>query len=218
MAVVMNERPVLTYRGEHVDIGPIHKDALPLLQRWWNDPDVTLPLAGHVFPSTMKDQEEWYDKWAVRGDGSTVHFLIYDVCSDTPIGVVNLFSINYRNQTAWAGIYIGEKQCRGLGYGTEALRLVTAYAFGPCGLNNVTVAVHADNIGSLRMAEKVGYREIGRQRQGVRRSGQYIDIVFMDILASDFERSASDAGHRDGDHKSDESLRRDPANALHERG
>jgi RimJ/RimL family protein N-acetyltransferase len=181
--------PVITYRGELVGLGPLRKDVLPLMQQWWNDPEVMLPLSNHVFPSTAKDQEEWYEKWAVRGDGSTVHFLVYEVSTSRPIGVVNLSQINYRNQSAWASSYIGERECWGRGYGTEARRLLLAYAFSVCGLNNVTVAIHADNVRSLRVAEKLGYQEIGRQRQGVRRGHAYIDIVLLDILAADFEKA-----------------------------
>lgn len=182
--------PILTMRGEKVGLGPICKDWLPLIQQWWNDPEVTMMLAGHIWPQTEKDQEEWYEKYAVRGDGSTIHFLVYELTTMNPIGVVNLFNVNYRNQTANAGSYIGELECRGKGYATEARHLLLGYAFGPCGLNNVTVSIHADNEASLRVAEKVGYRRIGIQRQGVRRAGQYVDIVLLDILASDYWKGA----------------------------
>lgn len=177
--------PILTLKGRLVGLGPIRKDLLDLCAAWWNDPQVTLPLAGHVWPSTLKDQEAWYDKHAERGDGSTVNFLVYDRWPPRPIGAVCLFNINYRNQTAWASWFIGERTDWGRGYGTEAARLLLEYAFGPCGLHNVTVAVHADNRGSLRLAQKLGFREIGRQRGGVRRGDSSIDVVFLDILPAD---------------------------------
>jgi RimJ/RimL family protein N-acetyltransferase len=187
---------ILTYEGERVGLGPIQKDLLPTLQRWWNDPKVMLPLTGYVYPSTLKDQEEWYEKYALRGDGSTIHFLIYQLDGLLPIGVTALSQINYRNQTAWASQYIGEPSVWGQGYGTEARRLLLGYAFGPCGLNNVTVAIHADNHGSLAVARKLGFREIGRQRQGVRRNGEYIDIVLLDILAADMAAEQGTAHER----------------------
>lgn len=184
--------PILTIRGEKVGLGPIRKDLTALYVKWWNDPEVTMMLAGHIWPSTEKDQEEWYEKYAPRGDATTIHFLVYELgVVPRPIGIVNLFNVNYRNQTANAGSFIGELECRGRGYATEARRLLLGYAFGPCGLNNVTVFIHADNEASLCVAEKVGYRRIGIQRQGVRRSGEYVDIVLLDMLASDYrERSA----------------------------
>jgi RimJ/RimL family protein N-acetyltransferase len=176
----------VTLRGERVGLGPIRPDLVPLYVKWWNDPEVVLPLAGHVWPSTAADQEAWYATYAKRGDGSTVHFLVYELDSARPIGVVNLNSINYRNQTAWASYYLGERDCWGKGYGGEAFKLLLGYAFGSCGLNNVTVAVHADNERSLNVALGAGCREIGRQRQGVRREGRYLDVVLLDILAEDF--------------------------------
>jgi RimJ/RimL family protein N-acetyltransferase len=177
---------VITIYGGRVGLGPIRPDLTPLYVKWWNDPKVTLPLAGQLGPSTLADQEAWYAQYAKRGDGSTVHFLVYELDSERPIGVVNLNSINYRNQTAWASYFIGERDCWGEGYGSEAFRLLLGYAFGSCGLNNVTVAVHADNERSLRLSERAGCRVIGRQRQGVRREGRYLDIILLDILAEDF--------------------------------
>jgi RimJ/RimL family protein N-acetyltransferase len=186
MSDAVAELPIVTLKGQLVGLGPIRRDLAALYAQWWNDPDITLPLAGHVWPSTLKDQEAWYEKYGERGDGSTVHFLVYELSTLRPIGVVCLFSINYRNQTAWASSFIGAKELWGKGYGTEARRLLLEYAFGPCGLNNVTVAIHADNTASLRVAEKLGYRLIGTQRQGVRRGGAYVDIVLLDVLASEF--------------------------------
>lgn len=178
--------PILTFRGETVGLGPIRKDLVPLYTKWWNDPEITLPLAGHIWPSTEKEQEEWYEKFAQRGDGSTVHFLVYELKTERPIGIVALSGVNYRSQTAWASWFIGDRTYWGQGHATEACRLLMAYAFGLCGLNSVTVAIHADNPASLRVAEKIGYRVIGLQRQAVRRSTGYVDAVLLDMVAEDW--------------------------------
>lgn len=180
---------VITLRGELVGLGPIRKDLIPLYVKWWNDPEITMSLSGTVWPSTEKDQEEWYEKNASKGDGSTVNFLVYEVKTERPIGIVTLFSINYRNQSAWASSFIGERDCWGKGYATEARRLLLRFGFDSLGLHYVMVGIHADNVASLRVAEKIGYRVIGRQRQAVRKHDGYIDAILLDILREDLEEA-----------------------------
>lgn len=181
--------PILTLRGPRVGLGPVTKDALPLLLRWWNDQKIMLPLSGQLWPSTMKDAETWYDQYAVKGDGSQVHFLAYRL-GDVPVlaGHCNLFGINYRNQTAWAGGFIGDKRYWGRDYAVEGAGLLLGFAFHVLGLHNVTASIHADNRGSLRVAEMIGFKEFGRQRGGARRGQQRVDMVFLDITADDLAR------------------------------
>lgn len=180
---------VLTLRGEKVGLGPLREDLIPTYTRWWNDPEVMLPNAAHVWPCTEQEQRTWYEKAALRGDGSAVHFLAYELATMRPLGVFTLFGINYRAQTAWASSFIGEKDCWGHGFATEARRLLLRYGFNVLGLHYVCVGIHADNIGSLRVAEKVGYKRVGVQRQAVRKNGGYIDAILMDILPEDLKES-----------------------------
>ena len=178
---------VLTLRGERVGLGPIRKDLISLYTKWWNDPKVMVPSSGFFWPHTEQDMEAWYEKAAVRGDGSSVHFLAYELKTERPLGIFTLFQISYRNQTAWASSFIGETDCWGQGYATESRRLLLTYAFETLGLHHVIVGIYADNLASIRVAEKVGYKRIGVQRQAVRKNGGYIDAVFFDILPEDLE-------------------------------
>lgn len=191
----MTTIPILVYRGDRVGLGPITRDALPLVQDWWNDPAIMVPLSGQVWPSTEKDVADWFEKYGQRGDGSAAHFLVYAAGQDhpadirEPIGVVALSGISYRGQTAWASWFIGARLYWGSGCATEAVRLLARYAFDVLGLNNLTVAIHADNPVSLRVAQKVGYRPIGVQRQACRKGGQYVDAVLLDLIAEDWRQS-----------------------------
>lgn len=177
--------PIITLRGERVGLGPVTRAALPFLQQWWNDPKIMVPLSGQVWPTTDRDCDEWYEKYGARGDGSQVHFLVYLLTEQDPIGHVNLFQINYRSQTAWAA-GLGDKRYWGRDYSIEAARLLLGYAFDVLGLHNVSAAIHADNRGSLRAAEAVGYTRIGIQRQSARKNGTRVDAVLLDILADDW--------------------------------
>lgn len=180
------ESAIITIRGEKVGLGPIRRDLLPLHVKWANDPEVTLTLAGRAGPSTVEDQQAWYERDSRHDEGKVV-FLIYELATLRAIGATDLSAVDHFNQTAWFAIFIGEKDCWGRGYATEATRLMLRYAFGPLGLHNVTLSVHADNERAIRVYSRAGFRAVGRRREVVRRSGQRLDLVLMDCLAGEVE-------------------------------
>jgi RimJ/RimL family protein N-acetyltransferase len=179
------EQPFLTIRGETVGLGPIRRDLLPLHVKWANDPEVTLTLGGQAGPSTLEDQQAWYERDS-RHDEKRMVFLIYELATMRPIGATDLNSIDHFNRTAWFAIFIGEKECWGKGYATEVTRLMLGYAFGPLNLHNLTLSVHADNDRAIRAYARAGFQVVGRRREVVRRAGACVDLILMDCLAHEF--------------------------------
>ncbi|HYI24143.1 MAG TPA: GNAT family protein, partial [Thermomicrobiales bacterium] len=108
-----------------------------------------------------------------------------------PIGNVALQDIDYRSRTAEFGIYIGEPDCRGQGYGTDATRLMLDFAFNILGLNNVMLRVYEYNPGAIRSYEKAGFREFGRRRKAQFMDGRFWDVIFMECVAHDAARNES---------------------------
>jgi RimJ/RimL family protein N-acetyltransferase len=179
------DAPIITIRGERVGLGPIRRDLLPLHVKWANDPDITLTLDGRAGPSTLEDQQAWYDRDS-RSDGKKITFLIYELASLRPIGCTDLSAIDHFNQTAWFAIFIGERDCWGKGYAADATRLMLGYAFGPLGLHSISLSVHADNERAIRAYTRAGFQIAGRRREVIRRNGQRVDLVLMDCLAREF--------------------------------
>ncbi len=181
-----SERPILNLIGEKVALGPIRRDLVALYQRWINDFAVVRTLAVRAMrPMTAEGELAWYDRQATSEDDVT--FTIYEYASLRPIGSTGLHQVDHYNRSATFGIVIGEKDCWGKGYGTEATRLVLDYAFTGLGLHNVMLQVFAKNERGMRAYRRAGFREIGRRRQARRRMGEPEDIVLMDCLATEFE-------------------------------
>jgi len=183
------EQPIVNIVGEQVALGPIRRDLLPLFTRWFNDFAVLRMLAVRgPGPQTAEAEAAWYERASVQ-DESAVYFTIYERAVMRPIGTTSLMHIDHFSRTATFGIVIGEKDCWGQGCGTEATRLMLAYAFGVLGLHNVLLQVYASNERGLRACRRAGFREIGRRREAHREAGQPQDVVYMDCLATDFDHS-----------------------------
>ena len=60
------------------------------------------------------------------------------------------------------------------------------YGFKTLNLHNVMLLVHSDNEHGLACYKKVGFKEFGRRREAKFKNGKYIDVVYMDILQTEF--------------------------------
>ena len=83
----------------------------------------------------------------------------------------NIELMDLRDTEAELGIAITAAK-QDLGYGTEAIRAVTGYAFDELGMKRVFLKVYPDNARAIRVYEKCGFREYDRTEED----------VFMEIL------------------------------------
>ena len=60
------------------------------------------------------------------------------------------------------GLFIGNKEKWGGGYGTEAVNLATEYASQELNLNKLTVGIYGNNTVCYKAFLKAGYNEVGR--------------------------------------------------------
>lgn len=105
---------------------------------------------------------------------------------DVLIGSISIHNIDHLNRNAFIGIFIGEAEHRGKGYGAEAIRLLLAYGFKTLNLHNIMLTVHADNCAGIACYKKVGFREVGRLPEWTFKDGRYTDKIYMGILAREF--------------------------------
>lgn len=179
--------PVFNLIGQRVALGPLRLDLIPLYQRWFND-FATLATLDRLFrPTTTEQVAIWFER-RITGPPTQTHsvFTIWERAVRRPLGNAALQEIDPRNRTAELGIFIGEVDRRGLGYGTEASRLLLDFAFQVLGLHSVMLRVFAYNQAACRVYERVGFREFGRRRQCQFMDGRFWDVIYMECLAAEF--------------------------------
>ena len=134
---------------------------------------------------TREAEEAWYE--SISKTDKNIVFTIYEIPALRPIGTTGLHAIDYAHGTAEFGIMIGEKDCWGKGYGTEAATLMLDYGFTGLGLHNICLSVFAHNEGGIKAYKRAGFREIGRRREARKIGGKFMDVIYMDCLATDFQ-------------------------------
>ena len=166
-----------------VRLRPLAERDVPLLLRWSNDPEVrhwlhrsesppaTLELAQALVEEMRRDPRTL--AWCIEAGGRT-------------IGDVRLIEIDTAHGRAELGIAIGEKDCWGRGYGTDAIRRVLRHAFGELGLRRVWLITDADNARGIRCYKKCGFVWEGVLRGHRLRYGRPLDMIAMGVLREEF--------------------------------
>lgn len=177
--------PIINIRGEKVALGPLDRAMLDWMTRRINDFGTVRTIGMEPRPMTRGQEEQWFDR--VTSDASTVAFAIYDLTDMALVGSTNLHDVDHRHRTCEVGIAILEPDRRGRGLGTEAVMLVTDYAIHALNMHNVQLSVLAFNRAGIRAYTKAGFREYGRRREAVLHNQGRCDLIYMDVLASEWK-------------------------------
>ena len=129
---------------------------------------------------TRESHENWIRTMVETG--KVVQMIICEVGTNRPVGSVYLRDIDKTHQKAEYGIFIGEPDARGRGYGSAAAGLMIQYAFEELNLHRLFLRVYAENTQAIRSYEKAGFVKEAHLRDDVCIDGKYHDIVLMGIL------------------------------------
>lgn len=104
-----------------------------------------------------------------------LRLVIHLTGSDTVVGVIDIFKIDWKNLNAEIGIYI-IKEYRSRGYALRSLRLIRRYIKEILGLYKVLARVSADNTDSEYLFRKAGFSLVGTLPGWIRKGNEYIDL------------------------------------------
>jgi diamine N-acetyltransferase len=97
------------------------------------------------------------------------------------VGAIDLFDFEPQHLRAGVGISIlaGFRQKQ---YGSEALKLLKAYAQKFLNLHQVYCAIPADNFGSLQLFRKTGFKECGTKKDWLKTPDGWKDVVEFQLV------------------------------------
>jgi RimJ/RimL family protein N-acetyltransferase len=158
---------------------------------WLNDHEVTRHLETGFFPSTPTSVQNYLKRF--QGSTTDLAFAIIDRPTEQHIGNVTLNRIHWVHRTADTGLMIGRKEFWGKGYAFEAWSLVIDYAFNRLGLRKIIAGARAENLASLTVLKKLGFKVEGVLRQEFVADGKYCDGIRMGMFRDEFYKSAQEA-------------------------
>jgi RimJ/RimL family protein N-acetyltransferase len=147
--------------GERIRFRAPEREDLPLFKDWINDPEVRKGISMYA-PMSMAREEQWYEEMLKR-DADEIPFVI-EIEADgewKAIGNCGFFNIDWRARSTEFGIMVGEKAHWN--------------------------KVYANNKRAIRAYEKAGFVQEGVMREEQYYDGEYIDVLFMSVLRSEWK-------------------------------
>jgi len=172
--------------GKRVRLRGVEKKDITKFVGWLNDPEVRDNLLIY-WPITEWEEAEWFEGLQKRDQAEKP--LAIEV--NTPdgwqlIGNSGFHHVDWKNRSAEVGIFIGDKDYWNQGYGSEAMHLLLKVGFDRLNLNRIYLQVFDSNPRAVRAYEKVGFVHEGRLRQDIFLNGNYVDVLMMSVLRSEW--------------------------------
>ncbi|MBN2382470.1 GNAT family N-acetyltransferase [bacterium] len=143
--------------------------------RWLNDPDVSQYLETRFIPQSMENIKKYVENLDGRKDEIFMAMCLLE--NDKHIGNIKLGPINWIHRSADISLVIGEKDYWGKGIATEAVSLVTRYAFEVLNMHKLRAGCYDGNKGSIKAFLKNGF-----EKEGVRKEERFVGDKWVDEI------------------------------------
>lgn len=144
-------------RGIKIYLRPMTNEDTDLIVGWRNNRRVR---DNFIYRETFT--REIHENW-IRTKvetGEVVQLIICDIENDRPVGSVYLRDIDMAELSAEYGIFIGEDDAIGKGFGSEACVLMCGFAAEELGLKKLILRVFSDNIPAMKSYEHAGFKKV----------------------------------------------------------
>jgi len=144
----------------------------------WGDTSVLTPVSRHSLELfVLTADPDPYRSGQIRMIGAERE-------SDEPVGIVDLFDISGTDRHAKIGIAVDPDRRR-QGVATSLLHLALNYCRDILNLESVCAEVMTDNVASVKIFEKVGFRHCGELPRWILRKGKRcgMTIFTFDLTA-----------------------------------
>jgi RimJ/RimL family protein N-acetyltransferase len=173
----MTDSSVFVAQGNKVSLRLMTRDDTELIVKWRNNERVRKSF---VYRQTFTPQI--HEKWIREKveTGKVVQFIICENDRDhRPVGSVYFRDIDPEEKSAEYGIFIGEDDAVGKGYGNETVVLATDYAGQHLGLKEIILRAFVFNEAAIRSYRHAGFVTV-KELPGVECSdGQKNDMILM---------------------------------------
>jgi RimJ/RimL family protein N-acetyltransferase len=168
-----------------VFLRPFEPSDAELYRRWRADARVTI-AASMGRPLSLAEVEGRIVRLTGEQGKSHYSFLICLLDGERPIGEVSLMELDLRHGSAELGIFIGEPDEWGKGYGTDAVNALVDFGFGELRLERIWLNVWTENERARRAYVKSGFVHEGTLRNDRYEGGRFTSGHVMSILRDEW--------------------------------
>jgi RimJ/RimL family protein N-acetyltransferase len=169
-------------RGENITLRPVRQSDLDRFFALQTD----LTNRGDLFPLAFRSEAELRKSFQETGlwtDDSGSLLIVND--KDEILGLIRCYTTVAYFDEIEIGYIIYDRNQRGKGIATEAVKLLARYLFDSRKVNRLRLAIHPDNKASRRVAEKCGFTHESTARGAWFHKGQNHDLEIYALLRNE---------------------------------
>ena len=178
----MDKKQETALEGQDIYLRLMGEEDTDNIIRWRNSDFVRRNFI-YQKPFTREGHENWIRE--MIHTGKAVQFIILRKDTGMPVGSVYLRDIDRTHHKAEYGVFIGEKDAQGKGFGTQAAKLMLRYAFGILGLHKLMLRVFSENLPAIKSYEHAGFVREAYLKDEVFLEGKYKDVIYMAVICNE---------------------------------
>ncbi|MBC2579771.1 GNAT family N-acetyltransferase [Clostridium sp. DJ247] len=173
------------YVGKKVRLRAYRKEDINLRLSYINNPEIERLLVADIpYPISLHEEQKWFESISAFND--TYKFAIETLEDNQFIGGCSINAVDWKNSVVTVGIFIGNINFWGKGYGTDAMKILLSFIFLQMNINKVRLITYSFNERAVRCYKKCGFKTEGILRKEMYRDGKYHDKIAMGILKEEF--------------------------------
>jgi RimJ/RimL family protein N-acetyltransferase len=170
-------------KGEKVTLRAVERDDLKRLHELNRNVELVVLADDAWRPVPFASYEKGFDKHLDDEDKS---WFVIEV-DGVVIGEIGLHGKDRRAGSTEFGIGIYDPDYVGKGHGPDAIRVLLRWAFHSQNWRRVWLETIVPNERAIKAYRAWGFREEGRLREQAFVNGEYVDVVLMGLLRSEWE-------------------------------
>jgi RimJ/RimL family protein N-acetyltransferase len=172
-------------KGDKVILRPMRREYLEKYFEYLNDVELQLLASDRVpMPTEPERLAAMFEHHLATPQDQFIWFGI-EVQGGKFIGQCILRNFDQAARTCELGITIGDRDFHGRGYGRDAVRLLTKYAFRLLNIRKVYLTTNGTNERAQKAFAASGFEEEARLRNHIWLDGKYDDLVYMAAFRED---------------------------------
>lgn len=164
----------MSLKGSLIQLRAVEKDDASSIFLWENNP-ANWKVSNTEVPFSLYDIHQLIEQQADIRKSGQLRLMIEKLPDVRPVGVIDLYDLNFKHGYAAVGILIASDADKGKGFASEALSLFIDYCANILELRNLYCQIHGDNQSSIALFEKAGFFHAGTRKNWLRFKNQYFD-------------------------------------------
>jgi diamine N-acetyltransferase len=114
-------------------------------------------------------------------EAKQLRLLIEEKATKNQIGMIDLFDFNPQHKRAGIGILI-HPEFQKKGFASEALKMITSYAFSQLNLHQLYANITSENSNSLALFTKYNFVIVGEKRDWILSEGKFKNEILLQLI------------------------------------